>query len=121
MEGNSIKLDFNYKSFLLFHPIFVFFYKVLSTFTFKYFFNSQIDALFKRIEICMNQKDVNEENPNIKEKGIEKGSEKDPEEGREEVENEVDKEVEKEVEVSGRSPLKVRERQDACHLLTGLS
>ena len=48
-------------------------------------FVSQIDALFKRIEICMNEK--------------EKDKEEKTDEGLEEVE--------KEVEVNGRGPLKV--------------
>jgi hypothetical protein len=65
----------------------------------------QIDALFKRIEICMNEKDVEEEKAHSIEKVKE---EKKTEEGSAEIE--VEKAVEKEVGVSGRGrgPLKVR-------------
>ena len=69
----------------------------------------QIDALFKRIEICMNEKDVVEEKANIIENvKDEKKAEEDSVEI--ELEKEEEKEVEKEVEVSGRGrgPLKVR-------------
>jgi hypothetical protein len=86
----------------------------------------QIDALFKRIEICMNEKDVDEEKANIIEKVKE---EKKTDGGSAEIE--VEKEVEKEVEVSarGRGPLKVRTHthrssHDCCtcmHLLCPLS